>query len=61
MEELLRAVIENIPNLLGLVLFGVAMWYQNNRLLDTLFGEIDELKHDIAELRQQVTNLHETA
>lgn len=60
MDELVKLVVEQFPTFLGLILLAWVLLRQNERLLDTLFDELDNLSTDLADLRKQVEELKQS-
>lgn len=54
MDELVRLMLENLPSFVGLILAVYVLWRQNEKLLEEFFGEMDEIKAEIADLRQKL-------
>ena len=54
MDELVRLMLENLPSFVGLILAVYVLWRQNEKLLEEFFSEMDEIKAEIADLRQKL-------
>lgn len=51
MEDLLKLVITNAPNLLGLVVLAWILWRQNERMLSALLERVAVLEQTVAALK----------
>lgn len=58
MDEIVKAIVESAPNLLGLLLFGFAMWRMVERLLGVLLDRVEKLENAVATLTSQVAALN---
>lgn len=57
MEELVKLVVTNLPNLAGLTLFTWYLARQNTQLINTLLDRIVALEKEIGELKEEVQGL----
>jgi len=58
MEDIIKAIVESAPNLLGLLLFGVAMWRMVEKLQSVLIERVSVLEVEMASLTSQVQMLN---
>ncbi len=55
MEQFLFNALEQAPTFLGLTVLAVVLYRQNNRLLDELFGRIENLERRLVELEKRIS------
>lgn len=58
MEEIVTAIVQNAPNLLGLLLFGVVMWRMVEKLQNALLERVSKLEVSVAALASQVDSIN---
>ena len=58
MEEIITAMVQNSPNLLGLLLFAVAMWRMVEKLQNALLDRVAKLETSVSILTSQVERLN---
>lgn len=55
MEDLIKTLVEQAPNLVGLAILAYVLYRQNNTLLATLIERIDTLEEKVEQLSKQVS------
>lgn len=54
MEQFILNALEQSPTFMGLAVLAVVLYRQNNRLLDELFGRIENLERRLVELERKI-------
>ena len=54
MDELLKTIITNAPNLLGLVVLAYVLYRQNERLMSNILDDTEELKQVVQHLTARI-------
>lgn len=50
MDELLKTIVEQMPNMIGLVIAIVILYHQNEQLMLDVFKRLDELERKIEQM-----------